>query len=361
MYNEKIGVKVPQFLLPDKNVDLNKWSVIACDQFTSQPEYWDKVNKLIKNNPSTLHLIYPEVYLSLNKKGKEQRINNINRTMWKYLHNKTLVLNKEAFILVDRKTKYNESRKGLIITIDLEKYDFSKGSKSLIRSTEQTVIERIPPRLMIRKNAPLELSHTLLLIDDPDRTVIEPIFKKVAILRPLYDFELMMGGGHLKGYIIDKPQDIHTIFQSLERLASPSLIKSKYDVDPKNSGIFLFAVGDGNHSLATAKVHWENIKKDLNKEQRKDHPARFAMVEVINLYDEGLKFEPIHRVVFNVDYKKLLSKAQAEWCKNSDQTKKNRDTQIIHFVTREGDGTIEIKNPGYYLEVASLQIFLDGF
>lgn len=288
----KIGVKIPKILLPKDGTDLNKWAVVACDQYTSEPEYWKKVSDYVGDKPSTYKITLPEVYLE--SVNKLERIKKINETMKDYLDQGILEEKFEGLVLVEREMKNNkgrhiglpvQKRRGLIVALDLEKYEYAKGSKTLIRATEGTVESRIPPRLEIRKNALVELPHIMVLIDDPKKTVIEPLIQNKLDL--IYDFELMMNGGHLRGWKITDEEIIKNIVDGLEKLIS-------------RDG-FLFAMGDGNHSLATAKVHWNNIKLTLSEKERENHPARFALVELVNVHDVGLDFEPIHRVIFNVD------------------------------------------------------------
>lgn len=276
-------IKAPHILLPRPGVDLTSFAVIACDQFTSNLEYWKEVEKLTKNKPSTYHMMFPEAYLG--KVDEEKYIENINKNIQGYLDDGVLVDQGECFILVDRKTNVVDRRLGLVISIDLEDYTYQKGVKSLIRASEATIVERIPPRLKIRENAPVELPHILFLFDDVDRSIIEPLFKNRSKLEKVYDFELNQDGGHLTGYKVTNTDEVIAKFEALLK---------------KNNNGLLFIVGDGNHSLATAKAHWDKIKVNLSEEERKSHPARYALVEAMNIYDEGLIFEPIHRLLFNV-------------------------------------------------------------
>ncbi len=275
-------IKAPHILLPKKGTDMSKYAVIACDQFTSELEYWDSLSKEVGKSPSTLHMIFPEAYLG--KVDEEKYIANINKNIDGYLSSGVLEDIGECFILVDRSTKYAPHRLGLMISIDLEDYSYAKGVHSLIRASEATIVERIPPRLKIRENAAVELPHILFLFDDKDKSIIESLYKNRASFPCVYDFDLNKDGGHIKGYKISKTNEVIEQFYSLLK---------------KNNNGLLFIVGDGNHSLATAKAHWDKIKTHLNEEEKKTHPARYALVEAMNIYDEGLKFEPIHRVVFN--------------------------------------------------------------
>ncbi len=295
MFFEKIGVELPKILLPKRGTDMQRWAVIACDQYTSDPAYWQHLAQQTAGTISTLNLVFPEVYLEA--ADADQRIADINRAMETYLNDGSLEEQPPGFILVDRKTAVVESRKGLMLALDLEQYDFNKGAQSLIRSTEGTILDRLPPRIKVRQNAPIELPHIMVLIDDPEKTVIEPLFNEA--LEPVYDFELLAGGGHLKGYRVDQPELINQVVTALEALADPAAFRQKYQVE---SEVMLYAMGDGNHSFATAKVIWEKLKEEADDPVAiMQHPARFALVELVNLHDPGLEFEAIHRSLFNIN------------------------------------------------------------
>ena len=224
---DKIGLQVPEVLLPSNKVDLSKWSVVACDQYTSQLDYWNKVKDFVADDPSTLNVIFPEVYLE--DSDGDQRIANINATMQDYLDKAILKpLANKSLVLVDRKTSQAPSRKGLVVALDLEHYDFNKGSQTLIRATEGTIVDRLPPRVKVRQDAAIELPHIMVLIDDPNRTVIEPLFDKNP--EKIYDFELMMDSGHIKGYAIDTPELIQQATDALKKLADPEVFAEKYDI-----------------------------------------------------------------------------------------------------------------------------------
>ena len=278
-------VKAPHILLPKKGVEMEKYAVIACDQYTSNLDYWNSLKEYIGNAPSTFHMIYPEAYLE--NTNADEYIKSINENIKKYLANKDLEDIGESFILVERVTSYRVRRLGLVLAIDLEDYSYERGKKCKIVASEATIVERIPPRLKIRKDAPIELPHTLLLFDDKEKTIIEPLYQKRDSLEKVYDFELNKNGGHIRGYKVSDTEAVIKLFDELYH---------------KNNNGLLFIVGDGNHSLATAKSHWEIVKKDLSEEEKKNHPARFALVEANNLYDDGIIFEPIHRILFNVDW-----------------------------------------------------------
>lgn len=271
------AIKTPKILLP-KDADMTVWAVNACDQFTSDNKYWEEVENLVGDKVSTLRLIYPEIYL---KDNPEQRIKDINANMESYLSGGVFKQLSDGFVLVERTTQ-SGTRTGIVLAIDLEAYDFKVGSKALIRSTEATILERIPPRVKIRENAPIELPHVMLLYNDKDNSVLSKVKKGET----LYDFDLNMGGGHAKGTYIENADEIIEAFYSLMD-----------STDYGNGEKLLFAVGDGNHSLATAKTCWENIKKGLSKQEQENHPARFALCEAVNIYDPALFFEPIHRLI----------------------------------------------------------------
>ncbi|RCX13791.1 uncharacterized protein DUF1015 [Anaerobacterium chartisolvens] len=369
---KSLGIQIPELLLPAKGIDMEKWSVVACDQYTSQPEYWQETASYIADSPSTLSLIFPEVYLE--DSGGDQRIESINASMKSFVEVGILAPQKPGFIYVDRKTCCTGSRKGLMLAVDLERYDYRKGSQSLIRATEGTVIERLPPRIKVRENASLELPHIMLLIDDPAKTVIEPLADHVQSMEKLYDFELMMGGGHISGYRADSPKLVAEILDALKKLACPQAFAKKYNVSD-DKGVLLFAVGDGNHSLATAKECWERIKASLSSEEQENHPSRYALVELVNVHDDGLVFEPIHRVVFNVEPGRLLDSMvehMGDCCASYRyfDSKEQLDRYLselppsgtghtLPFVSSKGWGAVTVDNPRCNLEVGTLQDFLD--
>ena len=266
-----------------------KFAVVSCDQFTSQRDYWEKLDEFVGDAPSALRLIFPEVYLE--DGDYEERIRQINAAMYDYLDKGVFNTLKDSYILVRRQTAYGYTRLGIVAPVDLEDYSYEYPTEAVIRSTEGVVANRIPPRLKIRKDAPVELPHVMLLLDDRDKTVIEPFYKKRDTLEKLYDFELNMHGGHLTGWRIDAAEFDAVLDNYVES------IKGLYGKE----STLVFAVGDGNHSLATARAYWKDVKKTLTPEQRENHPARYALVEIENLHCDGIVFEPIHRFVFGVD------------------------------------------------------------
>lgn len=291
----KNGLIATEILLPNVE-DFSAWACIACDQFTSEKDYWDKLKSEVVGKKSTLDLTLPEIYLEDNP---DERINVINKNIKEYLSNGVFRALKKGFVLTIRSTPFVKRRIGLVGAIDLEKYEYSPKSEALIRATEGTIEERIPPRLKIRKDADVEFPHVMVLFDDENREITEPLYENRQRYEKLYDFELNMGGGHIEGYFIENYKPILDKFGLL--LDSDRLIK-KYGRDDK----FLFAVGDGNHSLATAKTHWNNLKKTLSEDEKENHPARYALVELVNIYDDGIYFEPIYRYVSGVDREKFI-------------------------------------------------------
>ena len=294
-----VGFRLPRLVLPRRGVDLAKWAVIACDQYTSEPEYWQRVAQAVGDAPSTLHLIFPEVYLGA--PDAPARIATIQQAMRTYL-GAGLLEERDGAVYVER-TVDGRTRRGLMLELDLEHYDFSAGSTSLIRPTEGTMVARLAPRIEVRRGADLELPHVLVLIDDPEDTVIGPIAAAAGAVAPaaagvrlarLYETELMEGGGRVAGYAGDDARGQRAAF-ALQALAQPQEFARRYGV-PASTPPMLFAMGDGNHSLATAKSIWEQAKATVGM----DHPSRWALVEVENIHDPALHFAPIHRVLFGV-------------------------------------------------------------
>ena len=269
-------VKVPRILLPKEGIDKSKYAVIACDQFTSQPKYWDELRGFVGDEVSILNMIFPEIYLS---KDNSNKIDQINETMKKYQNDKNFV-ECNSLVLVERELKNGKKRLGLMIEINLDDYDYTERNTALIKATEKTVVERLPVRIEIRKNATLEFPHIMLLMDDKKEQIIKKLYQNVSSMRKLYDFKLNMNGGHLTGYEVPNSD---VVVETIMKLLN-------------NNPQMLFAVGDGNHSLAAAKANWENLKKQGAKQ---GHPAQYALCELVSIYDDSLEFEPIHRVVLN--------------------------------------------------------------
>ena len=287
------GFSAADILLPRKGIDMEKWAVVACDQYTSERDYWEKADSFVASSPSTLRMILPECYLE--DDDKEERIRKADETMNEYLESDVFTLYPDSFILVKRDTE-SGTRYGLVGKLDLEEYDYSPDSLSPIRATEGTILSRIPPRKEIRKNAPLEIPHIMVLISDEKRSVIEPLSERRSELEKIYDSPLMLGGGHIEGYLVSKEEDKECIYKALEELEK--------ELDKSNP--LLYAMGDGNHSLASAKSLWEDVKKTLSDDERKDHPMRYALCEIENIFDSGLMFEPIHRAFFDIPYETFM-------------------------------------------------------
>ena len=349
---EKTAFFPAEILLP-RTGETEKWAVVACDQFTSQPEYWQKAEDLVGDAPSALRLVLPEVYL--NSPDVDGRISAINAAMEGYLADDVFRTLSDSLIYLERTQSDGRVRRGLIGCIDLEQYDFTPGSGALIRATEGTVLERIPPRVRVREHAPLELPHVMLLIDDPQGTVIQPLAGETGAMEALYDTELMLGGGHVKGWRLTEGQMGRTA-EALNALKTPEAMTEKYgmaDVAP-----LLFAVGDGNHSLATAKTCYENLKKVTPEEQWASLSARYALVEVVNLHDDALTFEPIHRALFHVDGRDLWAAFQAFY---PGAHAGPGEGHTVEVCGQGLDGVWTVPAPAAQLAVGTLQAFLDDY
>ncbi len=341
----------PADILIPQNVDFTKWSVVACDQYTSEPKYWEEAAHIVGDSPSTLRIIFPEVYLG---KDDDERIKNINMTMEKYIKDGIFRTLKDSFVYVERKQSDGRTRCGLIGAVDLEEYDFTKGSQSRIRATEGTILNRIPPRKRIRERAPLELPHIIMLIDDREKSVIEPLAEEKAEFEKLYDFDLMMNSGHIVGYKVSEAAK-SKIISAVDKLGDADAFEGKYGV--RGKGVLQFAVGDGNHSLATAKTCWEEIKQGLTESEAKTHPARFALVELMNIHDCALDFEPIQRVVFETEPEKMIDAL----VKFYDASYEPNGGQRIDYIYKGKEGSVYIKKTNSNLPTGTLQKFLDKY
>ena len=340
--------KSADILLPDFSVvDAKKWAVVACDQFTSEPHYWEAADREVGDAPSTLRIILPEVYLA----ETEERIPVINSTMDKYF-NELLISHPNSMIYVERVQSDSTVRRGIVMAVDLEAYDFTKGASSLIRATEATVIERIPPRVAIRKDAPIELPHVMLLIDDPDKTVIEPLSAE-SCPEIAYSTELMLSGGSIVGRFLSEEAKAN-VSAALDALITPEAMQKRYG--DSTLAPLLFAVGDGNHSLATAKTIYENLKTSIG-DAALTHPARYALIEVVNIHDEAMKFEPIYRVAFDVDPTDLINELNTYLASLSGDAA----PQTIEYICSDKCGTLTAEHPAKQLTVGTLQDFLDSY
>ena len=329
-----------EILLPDfSRIDGTRWATVACDQYTSQPDYWERVRETVGDAPSTLHLMLPELYLS----ESDRRIPQIHRAMETAL-NDWLIPYPDSMILTERTQADGRVRRGIVGAVDLEAYDYHAGATSPIRATEGTVLERIPPRVRIRRGAPLEMPHVMLLFDDSRDTVIGPLLSARPSLPLLYDFDLMENGGHLRGYRLGAAQQA-ALTDALDLLT-----------EGQGAHPLLFAVGDGNHSLASAKAAYEEVKAALGTEEALSHPARYALAEIVNIHDPALDFEPIYRVVFDVTPAAFL----ADFTAYAKAQAGTAAAQEFHAVTASGEQIIRVPSPVYQLPVATLQAFLDS-
>lgn len=341
---EEFGLRIPEILLP-KNTDTKTWSVIACDQYTQDKDYWKKAEKNAEGKNSTLNLILPEIYLNDDRKN---RIEKIRLSMESYLKNDVFEKEKKSLVYVERKTSFGRTRKGIVVAIDLETYEWKPFSKANIRATEATITSRIPPRMEIRKGALLELPHIMLLANDKNNVLIEKIGKMVQKKSPLYSGKLMNNGGEISGWEVKTEEEISEFTKNLNELAKSNT--------SKDGSVFLFAVGDGNHSLATAKAVWDEYKNELKSKGASDleiqeNPVRFALVEIVNIYDSGLTFEPIHRVIFNIDAHSFMNFLAKKF--DGKIIEKNSATELESDVKNSsadfGFTFLENKNQKYFL------------
>ena len=352
----RLGIRIPGILLPSAGADLYKWAVIACDQFTSQPEYWEEVERIVEDAPSTLHMIYPEVYLG--EEDEAQRTDAIVDAMDRYFLSGVLTEYPPGVTVTWRANAAGTLvRKGVMLSVDLECYDYGEGSTSIVRATEGTIEERIPPRLRIRSRAPVELSHVMMLIDDAGHTVIEPLYAHASQEPPLYDTELMMHGGRVRAWHVTDPGAIEQTLLAFDALRIGS--------EAQGGAPMLFAVGDGNHSLAAAKAHWENVKRTIPPEDLSGHPARFALCEIVNLYDDGIRMEPIHRLLFHIDARACLSFLLGFYREKGMQAQlKPGETvsagQTLEYSSESGQGLLHIGSPASAVVADTLQAGLDA-
>ena len=356
---ESLPFRPADILLP-KDCEYTKWSVVACDQYTSQPEYWQRVEEYVGRSPSTLRLILPESCLE--GPNVETDIMEINNTMSRYLRDGRFEEHPDALFYVERTLDSGKVRRGLVGMIDLEQYNYEPHSDASIRATEGTVLSRIPPRVAVRKNAPVELPHVMLLVDDPDKTVIEPLSAQTGSMRALYDFDLMERGGHIRGWELTQAQQ-EQVAKALSALANPEQFNARYSTH--DEAVMLFAVGDGNHSLATAKECYERQKRLTPPEHWANLPARYALVELDNLHDDSLEFEPIHRVVFGVKPEALLDALNRYYptaLRGRQLTQELRERALcFSYVSQDSEGEIALLDTGCVLEVEALQAFLDDY
>ena len=354
----ELGVKIPKILLP-KDLDIKTWATIACDQYTQDKNYWQQVYSIVGLKPSTVKITFPEVYLG--EPGRQERIQNIKKEMQSYIDKKIFDSPQEEGVYLERTTKYGRVRHGLVVAIDLDTYEWKPFSKALIRATEATIVERIPPRMEIRKEAIIETPHIMLLVNDPNHSLVEGLGERVKKNKPLYEGELMMNSGSVKGWAVSSEYDIEYLRSTLQKLAEANT--------EKDGSIFLFAVGDGNHSLATAKATWEDYKK--NHPDIKNCNMKYALIEIVNIYDTGLTFEPIHRVLFDIDSEGLMNfigdklGGKKEQLSSFDDLKKKIDNSKSDFgFIFEKNGKTEfvfMKTEIKELPISQLQPAIDQF
>jgi hypothetical protein len=350
---------------------LQKWAVIACDQFTQDRAYWERVKECAGDSPSTLNCVFPEVYLE--EPGRSERIGRINRTMKSYINEGIFAPPQKGCVYIERGTPYHPRRRGLVISVDLDSYDWSPEARPLIRATEGTVRERLPPRMEIRRDAPLESPHIIILIDDDEDTLLSGLAKEAQRLPPTYQSPLMLDGGHISGWLLDKEDQWASIAEKVEALIRRA--ETRYNTgqsnDPRNAP-FLYAVGDGNHSLASAKAVWEEYKKaHAGESGLADHPRRWALEEIENIYDPGIDFEPIHRVIFNTNRQemaKLLSLLPGSRCLPEEDSPAALSKRVndpgagknrLGLISGNRYITLETDAPG--LATVGLQPLLDSF
>ncbi len=350
MIFKRADILLPEFCGNDDR--MTKWSVVACDQYTSEAAYWATTDKTVGEASSTLRLTVPEIYL--NDADINSRIAAVNKTMTEYINNGVFEEYKNSFIYVERTQKNGAVRRGIVGVVDLEEYDYSVGSSSKIRATEGTVLSRIPPRLRVRENACIELPHIMMLIDDADKDVIECNDAIKDTFDKVYDFDLMNDSGHITGYRMSDEASA-LLERKLDALDNISAFNAKYNTHETSP--LVFAVGDGNHSLATAKAYYENIKKDLG-DAAKHHPARYALCELVNLHDSSLVFEAIHRVVFDADIDSFVAELSQMYSVSDDTAFAGHK---ITLVSSQGHKDIVITDSTDCLAVGAIQKFVDVY
>lgn len=341
---DRIGIRPARILLPAPGIRPETWACIACDQYTSEPAYWEKAFAFAGDAPSAIRLILPECYL----KDSGSLIPRIHDTMADYLENGLLAPAVDPGFILCERTIASGTRLGLVCAVDLEQYSFEKGALPLVRPTEQTITERLPPRLKIRRGAPVELTHIMILIDDPERTVLEPLQAEKASLRRLYDFDLMMNGGHLAGWAVDSTELLEATARRMNAL-----------LDTKGDHPLLLAVGDGNHSLATAKAYWNEIREGLPEAERVNHPARFALCEIVNIHDEALLFEPIHRIITGISRTALMADWQAYAAARGMALDADASGHRFTVVSADGEETVAVGRPDGAIPCETIQKYLD--
>ena len=349
----KTIISKSKILLPNDTVDLAKWSVVACDQFTSEAVYWQTVANTVGQACSTLNIVLPEVYLETN--DVDSRIANIQKSMENYSEN---ILTKciDGMMYVERDTGRKQVRQGLVVAIELDDYSYDKAETLLIRPSENTVVERIPPRLAVRENACLETPHIMMLIDDASCNIIEPLKNQKETFEKCYDITLMQDGGSIKGYAITDEKTITDLQNKFSYLASQEFFDITYPKAKGDKPIAMIA-GDGNHSLATAKAYWEQLKLTLTEQEIKTHPARLCLVEIVNIHSDSIEIEPIHRAVFGLSETEFFARATTFFAENKNL---NNNTQhIFNIVTKNGTKQLTVDNPNGEIQTATIENFID--
>lgn len=347
-------IRLPQLLFPAPGVDLTRFAVIACDQFTAEPSYWAHAAQLVGDVPSCLHLTLPEVWLS---EDDSPRTRAIHRTMRHYLQDGTLRPLPEGLMLIERDTGRGAPRRGVLLAFDLEAYDETPGAGTPIRPTEATVTERVPARLAIRSEAPFELPHILLFLDDPAHTVLEPLFAACAQTPPLYDFELMQGGGHITGRLVAPGAQTAAFAERLAAHAAPDTCRARYGLG-SDAAPLVFATGDGNHSMAAAKAYWERLKLTLPPAERETHPARWVLAELVNLRDPSICFEAVHRLLLDVDPSDVLRFLEGWFAAHAPQSAAPLSIAWRH---QGQNGRLSLPLAPGVLPVSALQDALDAY
>jgi len=327
-------IKACDILIPNKEINLEKFACVACDQFTGDKEYWQSVESTVGDAPSAYRMIFPEIYLGKNDDAKTE---SINRAMTEYLKNGVFTEIKDTMLYIERTLFDGRVRKGIVCAVDLECYDYSKATRSLIRPTEGTIEQRLPARVKIRQNAPLELPHIMLLMNDENQAILEQLHREPK--QELYSSNLMQNGGSIKGWRLTKAQEAF-VLEALKKIEVGN-----------GENVIALAVGDGNHSLATAKKCWEAIKPTLTDEEKHSHPARFALCEIVNLHDSSLDFEPIHRILYDVDVEKLVEMLKQH---------ESADGQKIEMIIGTAHREIRLA-PTHTLAVGTLQKLIDEY
>ncbi len=343
-----------EILLPKADVPVSEWACIACDQFTSDESYWENAQNLVGYSPSSLYIVLPEVYIE--KAGAFARVENIHDTMQTYKKD-VLTRKVSGFVYVERTMQSGAVRKGIVGKIDLEQYSYRKGEFPAVRPTEGTVLERIPPRVAVRRDAVIETPHVMMLIDDEAQTVIEPISNQKANLNKVYEGDLMLGGGSICGWAVESAELIAAIENAVITLGSSEIFDARY---PQVAGAkpLTMAVGDGNHSLASAKAFWEELKPTLSPEDQLTHPARYCLCEVCNIHSDAIEMEPIHRVLFETDGADVYE-AWEDYCeKNELDLEDGKADQVFTLVSLAGEEPFAIRSPKEPLTVGTVDAFI---